>query len=73
MSQWKKNPAGVKDGAQCYRTIAGIRWEWYGEDPICFKGAGIRYRTSPGGGMFIHPGDHEKAMAFLARAQGQAS
>lgn len=63
--EWSKNAAGVKDGAQCYRTINGLCWEWYSEDPIRFKRAGIRHRKSPGGGSFVHPDDNGKAMALL--------
>lgn len=62
MSGWVKNAAGVKDGAECYRTIGGVRWTWYAEDAAMFKAAGIRHRTAPDGqGTFIHPDDDERA------------
>jgi hypothetical protein len=63
---WTKNAAGVKDGADCYRTIGGVRWNWYGEDASRFKGAGIRHRKAPDGqGTFVHPDDDAKAEAML--------
>lgn len=64
---WTKNAAGVKDGADCYRTINGRRWEWWGEDSDVFKAAGVRHRTAPDGqGTFVHPDDEAKAHAALA-------
>ena len=56
----------MKDGADCYRTIAGVRWNWYAEDAVRFKGTGIRHRRAPDGqGTFIHPEDDAKAEALL--------
>lgn len=59
---WKRNAAGVKDGAECYRTISGVRWSWYAEDSNIFKTAGVRHRRAPDGqGTFVHPDDDDKA------------
>ncbi len=59
---WVKNSFGVKDGADCYRTIGGRRWLWWAEDAIVFKAAGVRHRAAPGGeGTFVHPDDDELA------------
>lgn len=70
-SGWRKNAAGFKDGAQCYRTIGGVRWSWWAEDASVFKRAGIRHRRASGGdGTFIHPDDSEKAFKV---ADGRAS
>lgn len=63
---YARNAAGVKDGADCYRTINGVRWRWYGEDVSVFKKAGVRHRKAPDGqGTFIHPDDDAKAEAAL--------
>lgn len=63
---WKKNAAGVKEGAECYRTIGGVRWSWYAEDVALFKGTGIRHRKAPDGqGVFIHPADDEAAQTIV--------
>jgi len=58
---WSRNAAGVKAGADCYRTIGGVRWGWYAEDAAIFKAAGVRHRTALGGGTFVHPNDDEAA------------
>jgi hypothetical protein len=59
---WSKNGAGVKDGAECYRTINGVRWSWYAEDVSVFKFAGVRCRKGPDGvGAFVHPDDDARA------------
>ncbi len=71
MTSWTKNPAGVKDGAECYRTIGGVRWAWYAEDADVFKVAGVRHRKAPGGqGTFIHPDDDAKASAAAGHRPG---
>lgn len=63
---WVKNAAGVKDEAECYRTIAGVRWQWFAEDVGIFKAAGLRHRKGPDGeGAFIHPDDFERAFAAI--------
>lgn len=63
---WTRNAAGVKDGAECYRTIGGVRWNWYAEDAARFKGKGVRHRRAPDGqGTFIHPDDDDKAAAIV--------
>lgn len=63
---WTRNVHGVKDGAECYRTIAGVRWSWYAEDSSVFKAAGVRHRRAPGGqGTFVHPDDDQKASAAV--------
>lgn len=63
---WIKNAAGVKDGAECYRTIGGVRWQWFAEDVGIFKAAGLRHRKGPDGeGAFIHPDDFEGAFAAV--------
>lgn len=63
---WSRNASGVKDGADCYRTINGVRWNWYAEDSDVFKAAGVRHRTAPGGeGTFVHPDDDAKASAAV--------
>ena len=36
-SGWSRNASGVKDGADCYRTIGGVRWSWYAEDAEVFN------------------------------------
>lgn len=73
MSGWAKNRYGVKDGADCYRTIGGVRWEWWPEEVEIFRAAGCRCRKGPGGaGAFIHPDDDAKAEAAI-RAQGGRS
>jgi hypothetical protein len=70
MTSWTRNAAGVKDGADCYRTIGGVRWLWWSEDAAVFKAAGVRHRKAPDGqGTFIHPDDDEKAWAAT---QGRA-
>lgn len=73
---WRKNAAGVKDGADCYRTIDGVRWGWWAEDADRLRSAGARVRRAPDGqGAFVHPDDDAKAQAALAteREQGQQS
>lgn len=68
MGRWSRNAAGVKDGAECYRTINGVRWLWWPEDTARFKGHGIRHRRAPDGeGTFIHPDDDNAAQAALAK------
>jgi len=68
---WRRNAAGVKDGASCYRTIGGLRWEWYSEDSRLFKAAGVRHRTAPDGqGTFVHPDDDAKAQTACNRFHG---
>lgn len=63
---YQRNRHGVKDGSECYRTIGGVRWAWYGEDAAIFKGHGIRHRKAPdGAGTFIHPDDDAKAETLL--------
>lgn len=63
---WQRNSFGVKDGADCYRTIGGVRWQWFAEDVPLFKAAGIRHRKGPGGaGTFVHPDDNDKAFAAI--------
>lgn len=63
---YTKNAAGVKDGADCYRTIKGVRWNWYSEDSSIFKAAGVRHRRMPDGqGTFVHPDDDAKASAAV--------
>jgi hypothetical protein len=64
---WTKNSAGVKDGADCYRTIGGVRWDWWPEDAKVFKGCGVRHRAAPDGqGTFIHPEDDAAAEQAIA-------
>jgi len=66
---WAKNAAGVKDGAACYRTINGARWEWFAEDADQVRSAGaFRCRKAPGGGCFVHPDDADRAIAALSSA-----
>ena len=68
MSGYTKNAAGVKDGADCYRTIGGVRWLWWSEDPAVFKAGGVRHRTAPGGeGTFVHPDDDALAQTATSR------
>ena len=65
-SGWSRNASGVKDGADCYRTIGGVRWSWYAEDAEVFKKAGVRHRKGSGGeGAFVHPDDDAKASAAV--------
>lgn len=65
---WRKNAAGVKDGAECYRTIDGVRWSWWSENADVFKGSTVRHRKAPDGqGTFIHPDDDELAQSVVAR------
>lgn len=67
MSGYTKNAAGVKDGADCYRTIGGVRWLWWSEDPAVFKAGGVRHRSAPGGeGTFVHPDDDALAQSAVA-------
>ncbi len=55
-----------KDGASCYRTIGGVRWNWYAEDAGLFRKAGVRRRRAPDGiGTFVHPDDDRKAEAAV--------
>jgi len=69
MERHSRNEAGVKDGADCYRNIAGVRWPWCGEPAPMFKAAGARYRATPDGqGTFVHPEDIEKASAHFTAA-----
>lgn len=64
--QWSRNASGVKDGADCYRTIKGVRWHWYAEDADVFKAAGVRHRRAPDGvGAFVHPDDDAKASSAV--------
>jgi hypothetical protein len=64
---WSKNSFGVKDGADCYRTIGGVRWLWYSEDAAFFKGIGIRHRKAPDGqGTFVHPDDDAAVERLIA-------
>ena len=68
MAGWRKNAAGVKDGADCYRTIDGVRWPWWAEDAAIFKAVSVRHRRAPDGqGTFIHPDDDDRAQAALAQ------
>jgi hypothetical protein len=71
--KWTRNSFGVKDGAGCYRTIAGVRWLWWSEDAAIFKNAGVRHRAAPyGQGTFIHPKDHDRAHQAIARMEQPA-
>ena len=71
---WVKNSFGVKDGADCYRTIAGVRWSWWPEDSSVFKAANIRHRRAPGGeGTFVHPDDDAAAQAAVNARTALAS
>lgn len=71
---YRRNSAGVKDGAACYRTIAGRHWEWWAEDAAIFKAAGVRHRTAPGGaGTFIPPDDTDAAHRALAQGGSDAA
>lgn len=64
---WVKNSAGMKDGAECYRIIGDVRWEWWSEPAHFFKGRGVRHRRAPDGqGTFIHPDDTAAADAAIA-------
>lgn len=66
MTNYTRNAHGVKDGADCYRTIKGVRWSWYAEDASVFKAAGVRHRKGPDGeGAFVHPDDDAKASAAV--------
>ena len=63
---WSRNRYGVKDGAECYRTIKGVRWEWRAGDISLYRNAGVRCRKTPDGqGFFVHPDDDEKAENIL--------
>ena len=58
---WKKNAAGVKDGAEMYRTINGVRWAWWSAGNIDqLRAAGLRCRRSAGE-IFVHPEDEKRA------------
>jgi hypothetical protein len=71
MSGWTRNASGVKDGADCYRTIGGVRWTWWAEDADLFRAAGCRVRKAPDEGCFIHPADTDKAFAALSPKEVQ--
>lgn len=69
---WTKNASGVKDGAAMYRTIAGVRWEWWSAGNIDrLRAAGIRCRRS-GGEVFIHPADEKRAWELTYGAPGNS-
>jgi len=69
MAGWTRNRHGVKDGAECYRTINGARWEWWPENIELFRTAGCRCRKMPDGqGCFVHPDDTDKAFAAVSDA-----
>jgi hypothetical protein len=64
--RYTRNPAGVKDGAECYRTIGGVRWLWWSEPAAWFKRSGVRHRSPRDGqGVFIHPEDDAAAEAVI--------
>lgn len=58
---WVRNSHGVKDGAECYRTINGVRWEWEPYSIAVLRKAGLRCRKMPDDqGCFVHPDDAGK-------------
>ena len=61
MANWVRNSAGVKDGADCYRTIKGVRWFWWPDGNVKYlRSHGIRMRQMSGE-VFMHPDDYERA------------
>lgn len=70
---WTKNAAGVKDGASMYRTIKGVRWDWWPTGNLdALRSAGIRCRRS-GGEVFVHPDDDKRAWELTYNAAANAS
>ena len=57
-----RNPAGVNNSIDCYRTIGGIRY--HGNPDMddttvaAYRKAGVRCRRSDGT-LFVHPDDEE--------------
>jgi hypothetical protein len=69
---WTRNAHGVKDGANMYRTIKGVRWEWWSAGNIdALRTAGLRCRKS-GGEIFIHPDDEERAWTLTYGSSGNS-
>lgn len=69
--RWTKNAAGVKDGAAMYRTINGVRWDWWSAGNIDqLRAAGIRCRRG-GGEVFVHPDDEARAWEITFGASGK--
>lgn len=71
---WTKNAAGVKDGADCYRNIGGIRWSWFSEDADWLRQhvPGIKCRRMPDGqGAFVHPDFYDAVFAALNPADAE--
>lgn len=70
--RWAKNASGVKDGANMYRTIKGVRWGWWPTGNIePLRAAGIRCRKS-GGEVFVHPDDDKRAWDLTYNAAAQS-
>jgi hypothetical protein len=73
-----RNPFGVKDSADCWRTINGVRWPQWRCEPsdtiiAAYRAAGVRCRKikhkDGATDLMIHPDDRDKATEVDSRVE----